>query len=205
MEWDELSKVSIKLIRLSIVIGIALWGRYRISKRNKALQRFHYAFDSDDFEGSLWHLNKYIEAHPKDDIAFYYKGAALLGLDEPDLAEAAFRHALELNKKCEYAHFGLGQIYSDKNLDDQALKHFKQAKPKMKKYALLYYHMGLCEMVLGNTNQALRSLKRALAYEKSDKDYIRYGLYCFYKEQEDLDNAMKYRSEIVDKEKYFNH
>lgn len=204
MEDNEWIRMSGRLLKMVILIGIALWGKYTMGKRNKRLQHFHDAFESGDYEGGLWHLDKYIETHPKDDVAFCYKGLTYGQLGDSKSAEAAFLQAISIKRKSERAHYNLGIIYYSQGQFDKAMEHFVVAKRKMRNHAKLHYYIGMCFVGKEKNDDALKMLKKALSYEKSNKDYIYYGYFMYYQKNNDYANMDLYRSKIVNKDEYFN-
>lgn len=195
-------KLLIRLAKIGFFVCLFYIGRYKVKQRDQNLSKFHKAWDEDDFETCLWLIDKYIENKPKDDEGYYYRGAVLKQLGEPEEAIKMFEKAIGLKKDSANAHFELGRYYYDEDQYEKALFHLEEAKKVLKNEPLVYHYLGLTLCVMDKTDEAKKIFKKALKLEKDDKDYLYFGLFCLSKREGDEENKAYYKSLIKNQEAY---
>lgn len=134
-------------------------------------------FQSGHYEEALSLVDKAIMARPH----FWesYQLQALIFLAQMDFprAERAAKAAMEANPKADAAANTLGQIYLAQAQFTPARQVYIQAVEQNPDHALHWYHLGLCDYRLGETEAAAESLAAAI---KRAPHILEYELLAHY-------------------------
>lgn len=102
-----------------------------------------------------------IELNPGYPPAQVRLGRVLLELDRVDEAEAAFRAALQRDKKIAAAVAGLGQVEFVRKNYPKAIENYEQALSLQPEATQLHYRLGLTYRAMGDTAKAKIELSKA--------------------------------------------
>ena len=194
-------KMIVKLITTGIKICIVAVPyfvlKYKDKKRSKALARFEELLELKNYESALWHLEKYIEDKPKDDVAYLYKGIIYKEMGSPEDAVEALNKSLELKKKNYRANKILGDIYSDNNQKELSIKYYDEAI-KIEKNAIAYFNRGVALYELNQMEKSRKSLLDGLKKADNDelKKLIMSQLIYVYADLEDEKNIRKFSKKL---------
>lgn len=194
-------RMTVKLITTGVKISIVAVPyfilKYKDKKRSKALARFEELLELKNFESALWHLEKYIEDKPKDDVAYLYKGLMYREMEKSEDAIEALNKSLELKKKNYRANKILGDIYSDNNQKELSIKYYDEAL-KIEKNAIAYLNRGVALYELNQMEKSRKSLLDGLKKADNDelKKLIMSQLIYVYGNLEDEKNIRKFSKKL---------
>ncbi len=98
---------------------------------------------------------------PDETFIFTNLGLAYFKLQKPDLAETAFREAIERNKRDAVAHNHMGILERRKGRFNEALDNYRRATEIDSEYAAAYLNLGiLFDIYLQDLEQALRFYRK---------------------------------------------
>ncbi|MBC7899219.1 MAG: tetratricopeptide repeat protein [Saprospiraceae bacterium] len=100
--------------------------------------------------------------------ALALKGNELLVSDNVDFAKAIFEDALKYNPKNAPAFFGLGELYSGKNQESEAVKNYELALANDSALTEIYVPLGVLYYQQGEIAKADTLLTKALAVSPDD-------------------------------------
>ena len=95
--------------------------------------------------------------------ALAIKGNELAASDKKDAAKAYFLEALQYNPKNAAAYFGLGDVYSDLNQNNEAIANYEKSLENNKDLTEIYVPLGILYYQTGEIAKADAMLTKALA------------------------------------------
>lgn len=145
-----------------------------------------------DFSQAIIELNRALAINDKEPEIYHNLGWAYWGREEYDRAISYFKRSLELNPKFSEARNSLGLIYIKLGRFQEAVYEFDLAlaDPLYPFPERLYANRGLARMYLGNKEEAIRDLKRAVDIMPSFMD-ARYILGKLLLERDRVEEAVK--------------
>ncbi len=168
----ELMKIGKVVVKLGIFIIPTIYYKALGTKRAKALERFQSAFDHEDNETALWHIDKYIEDHPKDFGGYLYKGIVLKELKNLEEAAEQLSIAIERRHKVHDAHKLLADCLLELGRFKEAEASYKEAIRIDKKRLPAHFNKGINYMHQEQYESAIKAFQYVLKKEKGDKTYI---------------------------------
>jgi tetratricopeptide (TPR) repeat protein len=116
----------------------------------------------EDFRRAKKHLNRAQKVRPNQEMVLM--NLAMIATHEGDFANAEAK--LELLEKMNHRSFRFfllkGNLAIKKGLGNEALSNYQKAIQKSPKFAEIYYNQAKAYEMVGNLNQALKSLKTCL-------------------------------------------
>lgn len=108
-----------------------------------------------------------------------------------DDAQKLLNHVLEKSAKNDLAHYYLGRIYYETQKFEEAIKHLTIARHTLPQYQNIYLMLFNIYSAKNDTNNAIESLKMALAIDNQDESLnIQYLYYLYLNKQ--YQTAIKY-------------
>jgi type IV pilus assembly protein PilF len=120
-----------------------------------------------NYQAALVELRKAVSLDPKNGEIQNALGLVHFYTGHYDKAEAAYRKALSLKKDYSQARMNLGAMFAKQNRCPEAIEEFRKAlnNPFYDTPALALQNIGLCQQVLGKTDDAESSFKDALSLD----------------------------------------
>lgn len=127
-------------------------------------------YNLGNYNQAVTYLNQYIKVNPKDDTAYFWRAKVHANNNnlENALSDILTATALDNNLNNRFME---GKIL-------YKMKHYAQAKDKLKdltsdiQTAEIYKYIGLCEIELGNKQEALLNFDKSLLLNNEDKFVI---------------------------------
>jgi type IV pilus biogenesis/stability protein PilW len=152
-----------------------------------------------NYQAALIELRKAERFRPRDPRIHSALGLAYFYAQRYDDAEGAYRKALSLQRDYSEAHMNLGALYARQGKCDQAIAEFRDAleNPFYATPAKAYHNIGLCQRLLGEIEEAERSLKDAV---NLDPTLLRakIDLGILYYQENRLDEAVRVFQELME-------
>lgn len=180
MEDIHILKAAKALIKIGIIVIPAVIIRMKNKKRDKALDDFYDAFESDDQDTALWHINKYIENNEKDGVGHMLKGMVYHDMDKYEEAVESFEISIDLKDDIFEARKVMGDCLLELERYRPAIDHYTQAISIDKKRLAAYFNRGITYMHLEEYENALKDFQYVEKKEKGDKSYIYEELSALY-------------------------
>jgi tetratricopeptide (TPR) repeat protein len=112
---------------------------------------------SDEIKTAEKNLKKY----PKNPVAYFNLGAALVEAEKYQEAVLAFKQAISLKANFVEAHFALGMAYNDLENYDAAIESMKETLKLKSKFKDAALNLGILYGRAGRTSEAVEALKYA--------------------------------------------
>jgi superkiller protein 3 len=129
-----------------------------------------YYIDKNDSENAVNFFRESLDLDPKNPIspkglseALALKGNELLVKDNSKAAKANFDEALKYNPNNAVAFYGLGEVYSDQDLDSQSIDSYEKALQNDKDLTEIYVPLGILYYQAGEIAKADNYLTKAVA------------------------------------------
>ncbi|HEV8590582.1 MAG TPA: tetratricopeptide repeat protein [Pyrinomonadaceae bacterium] len=136
-----------------------------------------YYIDRDDLDNAIDSFRESVSLDKKNvrasaglSEALALKGNDLLVKDAPQIARKFFEEALTYNPKNSPAYFGLAEVLSEDNKDDDAIKNYESALTNDKDLTEIYVPLGILYYQQGQIAKSEAMLTKALASAGSDSD-----------------------------------
>jgi len=116
-------------------------------------------------EGRTFYLQQR-DARPTSGLAWYLYGRSVI-LEAPSEAETAFRKALELDPRLEWAWLGLGTVQSLRGDGFSAVQVYEKALEQFPSSANLYFNLADARKTIGALRTALEAGEKAVKLDPS--------------------------------------
>lgn len=129
-----------------------------------------------DHRGALADYQVALRLAPDDPVTLCHRGALLhYSFRRPDLAEADFRKALEVNPDYHQAHNNLGYLAAENGDFDTAIALYTKAAESAPDYACAYSNRGYAFLQKNQFQRALKDLDKALELKEDMQTFIDRG------------------------------
>lgn len=139
-----------------------------------------------------------IKLKPSYYQAHFRKGVLLERLDQPKLADAAFRETIEYKPTYSPAYVALGNMYIDYGHAEAGKDVMKEGIRINNTDARMWNGRGRAELALNLPQQAVESLKHAHDLDPTFTDVL-FGLGMAYAELRQRDEAVKYLKDFLNR------
>lgn len=138
------------------------------------------------YEDAERYFKRVIETNPQSSMAYSSLGYVYFEMKRYDQAILHFRKALQLNPNNAGAHNNLGYTYAELGINlSEAIKECRKAVQLSPKSAAYYDSLGWAYYMVGDYDNAIIYLQKALDYAQShQKDIIMEHLRLAYKKRE---------------------
>jgi len=113
---------------------------------------------------SLDHFGAMVQADPMNALGYEGRGRALLALREYEEAEAALRHAVDLNSGLWKAHEALGVLYDRLGSFDESIAQYRAALTVRPDDPEVLNNMGMAFYLKKDYQKAIETFERALSF-----------------------------------------
>lgn len=132
--------------------------------------------EKSDDRGALADYQVALRLAPDDPVTLCHRGALLhYSFGRPDLAEADFRKALEVNPDCHHAHNNLGYLAAENGDFDTAIALYTKAVESAPDYAPAYSNRGYAFLQKKQFKRALKDLDKSLELKEDMSTFIDRG------------------------------
>ena len=131
------------------------------------LDRIAVTYEQGDTAAAISLLTEYLDAYPRDDLAWTILGHAYEESDRLDEAQTAYERALEVNPRQAQAIIGQGILHRRRGEYDQAMAAYESAVEIDPDCADAYSSMAVIALKRNQDDQALKYAKRAYDLDKS--------------------------------------
>lgn len=173
------------------------------NKRNEKLVRYYKAMASEDYEGALWHIEKYLEQHPKDHTAMAFKGKLFIDTGRKKEGVAILNRLRNKSKEPGEIYYLLALHYHYNEEDyAYAVSCYLNAINHSKKDANVYTDLGKAYLKKGDVQNAKKALTRALNMQSGNKEETYAALWDLHRQLGDVDKMNRYKMMLSDPQKY---
>lgn len=171
--------------------------------RNEKLVRYYQAMESEDHEGALWHIEKYLEQHPKDYTAMAIKGKLFIDTGRKKEGVAILNRLRNKSKEPGEIYYLLALHYHYNEEDyAYAVSCYLNAINHSKRDAYVYTDLGKAYLKQGNVQSAKKALNRALNMQSGNKGDIYAALWDLHRQLGDVDKMNRCKMMLSDPQKY---
>ncbi|HMT09236.1 MAG TPA: tetratricopeptide repeat protein [Pyrinomonadaceae bacterium] len=180
-QLNTIAKTTPKTDRAAVVAPDKLPANIKTMAPAKASLLFagvgEYYIDRDDLENSINFFRESVELDTKNEkankglsAALAAKGNDLMVKDQPQGARAFFLEALKFDPKNAAAYFGLGEVFSEQDKQDEAVANFEMALKSNANLTEIYVPLGILYFQKGEIAKADDLLSKALAASPNDAE-----------------------------------
>lgn len=126
------------------------------------------AFDERDYSRAMELFTRYTEQKSENPWGYYMLGLSAWQSDENDIAEKAFRHALELDSVHVKSKLNLSRVLLDTERPNEALVEVDEALAIGPKTGEMYRLQGRAFRLVGMKDEAVRSYRKSLEIDNED-------------------------------------
>lgn len=159
--------MTVRAVIFAFVLGLAMAGSAS-AKDAQALNQIAKTYQRGEVVQTITALKPYLAAHPDDDLGWVFLGHARYDTNEYAEAEAAYKHAVQLNAKRVEALTGLGMVASKLKKYDEAIKWYEQAIALNPNYAQAYSSMITIALKKGDYKKAVSLGEKSIQLDHSD-------------------------------------
>lgn len=200
--WNLIAILAVTLLFVSGCVTTSDSRFSREADRDKAVRNYVQLATAYIGQGNIDrarnHLDRALELSPDSPRALAAMGLVYRAEGEPELAEKAFRHALENGEGYTPARVYYGAFLYGEGRMEEARDQFLAASrdTSYQDRASVFFNLGLTEERLDNTDQAVTAYRRAVELSRGDARSL-LALSRLLVETGDFDAAARYYERLI--------
>jgi TolA-binding protein len=125
------------------------------------LEAGHRFFAQNEFEKAIIEYDKLVQNNPRNYLAYFWRGRALIKLNMQETAVSEFTKVIQLKPKEYEAYDWLGWLKTQNGNYDEAIRHLTKSVALNPKNGWAYYMRGECYYRKGDVEKALLDAEKS--------------------------------------------